>query len=227
LTKEGKGGIPPTELNLVDGKLVYLENDETALVFDGMEVREYHFSELQAPQKTEGVASTKVEKETSNTKKSEGVVELEEIDDDAVSIGSRGGTDPTSTTTTSAAISEKHEPKSPERSLTSLKPETEEFLHRLRAMQFIGAGCFGGSLGVMPISSLKYAWKPQVKVPSSRPAGEMEDYDDLYYIPAEDRNTVMVQSPHGVLRKPKQQGPHLFYIKQGNCPVSSSTTRPN
>jgi len=155
-----------TDLDIVDaaevmdnGAFVYIDNDSTALVFDGMEVRELHFAELPSPRDSDSTSSTPTTTvPNSHTPTEEEVLlpmdltDLDSTPSPDISVN----TDKSTVSTTPVASETTTIPSSTlSPSQDQVRPEVIEFLSRIRYSGFgTGTGAHVGKYGRLPLGSM-------------------------------------------------------------------------
>ena len=207
---------------LDDGAFVYIENDNTALVFDGMEVRELHFADLSPVESAESLSNTTISPGARAS------------DAHAVSISSNTSTPQPSSVPADSLTFLSTIPPLPE----AVRPEVQEFLARIRysglgfrsshrlgitrtlpvgAVPFLYQSLLTGGM-ILPLRSQpSVAWMPTVGGPSPR---ETNQFDDSYYT-REEPDPVPLSPP------PLWRHPHLFYLRKQEGVTDSSTTSPH
>jgi len=237
-----------TDLDFVDatevmdnGAFVYIENDSTALVFDGMEVRELHFSELVPPKVDEAAKNiTTHSPELATPLADDPLVDSQPDHFDSTSPSREPGEtvhttlDPSPVTSSTQAFSPAA--LSPSDFPDQLRPEVQEFLSRIR-FSALGAGAttrMGGLRmmsippGAMLFSSLvaRGLVFPQVGdqtstawMPSMTATRNSNQFDDSYYTRSNEddalNNIGLEPMPVGAsspTSHPQAREPHLFYM---------------
>jgi len=253
------------EIGLPGGQLVFVDEDGTALVFDGMEVLEFHFDDLspvsghtvtEDPDDQGQVVLSQVNENTEDeAPESRDVTDENPTEQSSTTTTTTTSTYPTtatpemtesqedSPTSAEAPTADGSRPVSPSRRPSSeLKPETEEFLLRLRQGFCVPPRVGTLTGGMLPMTSrlrlgmlgTKYIWSPQVKVPlavfpltgimgqtmnlaanSGNKSSEVpEDLDDIYFEPASPRQRLSGKEANR--STPKPTTPHLFYFTQSS-----------
>ena len=241
-----------TDLDFVDaaevmehGAFVYIEDDSTALVFDGMEVRELHFSDLE-PSKSDSIHTNVT------TSSPEPVTPID--DDPSRDFHSQDfDSTPSSRKFLDVTTHSTEQPSTPETtSYTSvspvtalpeqLRPEVQEFLSRIR-LSALATGSrptrVGGlrTLSITPgmmfypslvagglIVNRNGQWMPASSATARNTNHQTHQFDDSYYTSENDFDPMPASSPTS---PPSSREPHLFYMRrQGIEPTKSPTSVP-
>ncbi len=248
-----------TDLDIVDaaevmdnGAFVYIDNDSTALVFDGMEVRELHFAELPSPRDSDSISSTSttaVPDSHTPTKEDRLTMDLTALDSTPspdVSVDTDQSTESTTpvasetTTISSSTLSPSQD---------QVRPEVIEFLSRIRYSGFgTGSGAHVGKYGRLPLGSMALlypslvargvipaaigqqfpnAWMPSM---GTTRGTTNQQFDDSYYTRTAGNDDIdddleplpAPQSSPASLPTPRE--PHMFFLRRQQS--DSTTTKP-
>lgn len=213
--------VDPSKV-LDDGAFVYIENDTTALVFDGMEVRELHYADLSPLNSLHPITNATTDPAASG------------VEAPAVLITSN-----TSTIQPPAASAESLNVTSTVSPQEAVRPEVQDFLARIRysGLGFGTSTRIGGGLRTLPVGAVPLfyqtllagglilpprghhplAWMPT----GGTGARDASHFDDSYYT-REGSDPVPLSPPP---LSPERQ-PNLFYLRRQQNGVDSTTTSP-
>ena len=233
--------IDPAEM-LDHGAFVYIEDNDKALYFDGLEVRELYFDALRpVPQTEGGVNSTLLSQPAPVTS--------DTMEPTPTADGHSAGTTthPALLRSSSGSATDGDpSPSTPQQSDTPaepLRPEVQEFLARIRSSGMgLGAGPRLAGLRTFPIGPMSVLYPsllgaglllplPRSKQ-SSTSSRTTNQFDDSYYTRTTTDDEDIDPLPAGEtetepLSPSSRREPHLFYLRRGGGhSVDSSTVLP-